>query len=81
MSCKVELRYGEGKPPRWVEAHRGDVEKNGDGTANVFSWGYVFRGCEVRSAPSDRSEPETEYVLVTHPTGNRLRVWWPVWFS
>ncbi len=76
MSAQVAVRYGD--TPRWVQAKSGDVEENEDGTVDVFAWGYVFRGCEVFKAPSDRFEPETRYVLVTHPTGNRLRVWWPV---
>lgn len=74
MEKHVEVRYGD--TPRWVQAPSDDAEKNEDGTANVFAWGYVFKGCEVQSAPSDRGVPETEYVLVTHPTGNKLRVWW-----
>lgn len=69
-----DTRYKETK--RWVKACKDEITINEDGTADVFAWGYVFRNCEVHEAPSDRFEPETSYVIVKHPTGNVLRVWW-----
>ncbi len=73
---KKEVRHADAEVPRWVKAQPDDVKMNDDGPADVFAWGYVFRGCEVHHAPSDRFEPETDYTFLEHPTGNFLRVWW-----
>jgi hypothetical protein len=73
---KKEVRHADAASPRWVKAGPSDVKRNDDGTADVFAWGYVFKGCEVHYAPSDRFESPSEYVLVMHPTGNQLRVFW-----
>ncbi len=75
MKPVEEARYTE-KRPKWVEAEKDDIEVNKDGTVDVFAWGYLFPKCKVHESPSDRFEPETKYVIVEHPSGNVLRVWW-----
>ena len=60
--------------PKWVKADK--VVSHKDEIAVVQAWGYEYAPQKVNSTPSDRFEPATYYVIVEHPTGNWLRVWW-----
>ncbi len=75
MEPVKEVRYTEESPQR-IKAHENDVKRNEDGTADVFVWGFLFSNCDVR-----RELLRTGffcydhwYVIVTHPTGNVLKV-------
>ncbi len=61
---------------RWVRANDDEIVFTENGTVDVFAWGYIFQNCEVHVSTSDRFEEEKSYVVVEHPTGNKLKVWW-----
>lgn len=75
MEPVEEVRYTE-ESPRLIEAHENDVKRNEDGTADIFVWGFLFRNCEVRQelVRTLFTGGERWYAIVTHPTGNVLKV-------
>ncbi len=74
MSPKAVVRYTE-NDPKWVQADY-VKENRRKGNVVVEAWGYQFKSNEVKSQPADQIGAAKWYILVEHPTGNWLEVWW-----
>jgi hypothetical protein len=70
--ANVALRYTKDNP-KWVQAENVFVDVD---LAIVEAWGYEFEPKKIQSKPSDRFELALDYVLVRHPSGNWLYVFW-----
>ena len=74
MSPNKDVRF-DSQSPKWVEAD--SVLEYENSKATVCAWGYQFVNEHVRfSGPTDGFEPKRKYVLVEHPSGNWLKIYW-----
>ena len=72
--AKVKVSHTK-ESPKFVEAEHVKVSKDKK-RAKVEAWGHVFDYSPIKHHPSDRFESAHDSVLVQHPTGNWLRVFW-----